>query len=87
MLAPLPMQRADMGQAAALRVLDVLQEAPGGADSCERILGIEARKIARAELLAEQPLAGARIEMPRRPLAYAGGGLEPARRRRVLGDQ
>ena len=69
LLAPLAAQRAQVRQRAALRVLRVLEQAARGADAGRRVLGVEARKIERAELLAEQALAGAGIEVPRRPAA------------------
>ena len=87
LLAPLAVQRAQVRQRCALRVFRVLQQAAGGADARRRVLGIEARKIERAELLAEQPFAGAGIEMPRRPAARAGEAREPRRRVDILRQQ
>ena len=75
------------GSARALRVLRVLEQAARGADAGRRVLGVEAREVERAELLAEQALAGAGIEVPRRPAARARKAREPRRRIEILGEQ
>ena len=75
------------GSAAALRVLRVLQQAARRADAGRRVLGVEAREIERAELLAEQAFAGAGIEMPRRAAAHARERREPRRRVVILREQ
>ena len=64
LLAPLAAQRAQCGRAP--RCCSPLEQA-AAAPTPAGALGVEARQIERAELLAEQALAGAGIEVPRRP--------------------
>ena len=74
-----------MRQRGALGVLGVLKQTAGGADAGRRVLRVEARQIERAELLAEQALARAGIEVPRRPAPRTGDVAEPRRRIEILG--
>ncbi len=70
-----------------LRVLDVLQQAAGRADGERDVLGVEAREVAHAELLREQPPARVGLEVPGRTPAQARGREQPARLLERLGDE
>ena len=87
LLAPLAVQHAQVRQRRALRVLRILQQAARGADAGRRVLGVESREVQRAELLAEQAFARARIEVPRRAAARPRHVREPWRRLEIFREQ
>jgi len=86
LVALLAANAAQVGQGGLLRLAQVVEQAAGGADR-ERLVGeAEAREVAGAELLAEQPLGAPGLEVPRRTLAHGAGGAT-GEGGRVLGDE
>ncbi len=87
LVAPLALDGAQVRDLPSLRVFDVLQQAAGGADGERDILGVEAREVAHAELLREQPAAGLGLEMPGGAAAQARGREKPGGLLEGLGDE